>query len=92
MIKSFKDRDTEAVFKRVRFARFRQIERSARKRLLYLDSASELRELAVIPGNRLEALRHDRTGQYSIRVNQQWRICFVWQKGNAHEVEIADYH
>ena len=91
MIKSFKDRNTEAVFKRVRCARFHQIERSARRRL-YLDSTSELRELAVIPGNQLEALRRDRIGQYSIRINQQWRTCFVWQKGNAYDVEIADYH
>jgi proteic killer suppression protein len=64
----------------------------ARRKLQMLHAANTLEELATIPGNRLEALRGDRTGQYSIRINDHWRICFAWRGGNAHDVEFADYH
>lgn len=72
--------------------RFGGIERAARARLARLAAATSLRDLAAIPGNRLEALRGDGLGEHSIRVNDQWRICFVWREGSAHEVEITDYH
>ena len=72
--------------------RFRAIERPARRKLLYLDAAVRLEDLRVPPGNRLEALKGDRAGQHSIRVNDQWRICFVWREDEPHDVEIVDYH
>ncbi|MGA9989904.1 MAG: type II toxin-antitoxin system RelE/ParE family toxin, partial [Terriglobales bacterium] len=72
--------------------RFQAIERIARRKLRQLDSATELRDLAAPPGNRLEALRGERKGQHSIRINDQWRLGFVWREGNAYEVEIVDYH
>jgi toxin HigB-1 len=72
--------------------RFRAIERVARRRLLQLHAAAGLKSLRIPPGNRLEALKGNRKGQYSIRVNDQWRICFVWQADGAHAVEIVDYH
>ena len=68
------------------------IQRNARRKLLALHAATELRQMAVPPGNRLEALKGNRAGQHSIRVNDQWRICFRWRAGNAYEVEIVDYH
>ena len=68
------------------------LQRSARRKLLALHAATELRQMAVPPGNRLEALKGGRKGQHSIRVNDQWRICFRWRDGNAHEVEMVDYH
>ena len=68
------------------------IQRRARRKLLLLHAATELRQLTVPPGNRLEALKGGRQGQHSIRVNDQWRVCFRWREGNAHEVEIVDYH
>ena len=64
----------------------------ARRKLLMIDAAVDLRDLRVPPGNRLEKLKGDRSGQYSIRINDQWRICFRWQKDGAHDVEIIDYH
>ena len=64
----------------------------ARRKLLYLHAAIKLEDLHVPPGNRLEALKGDRSGQHSIRINDQWRICFVWRNREAHEVEIVDYH
>jgi proteic killer suppression protein len=70
----------------------RAIERQARRKLLYLHAATELEQLRMPPGNHLEALKGDRKGQHSIRINDQWRICFRWRDGNAHEVEIVDYH
>ena len=73
-------------------ARFRAIERPARRKLLYLHRAQSLRDLMMPPGNRLEALRGDRKGQHSIRVNEQWRICFRWLDGHVYDVEIVDYH
>jgi proteic killer suppression protein len=72
--------------------RFRAIERQARRRLLSLHGAASLNDLRSPPGNRLEALKGDRLGQHSIRINDQWRICFVWRDGGAESVEIADYH
>ncbi len=71
---------------------FRAIERQARRRLLYLDQAVSLQDLRMPPSNMLEALKGDRKGQYSIRINRQWRLCFVWQDGHAFDVEITDYH
>ena len=92
MIKSFRSDDTEALFNDRLVARFRAIERPARRKLLYLSQARTLRDLLVPPGNQLEALKYDRKGQHSIRVNDQWRICFRWEEGHAYDVEIVDYH
>jgi toxin HigB-1 len=92
VIKSFRSKDTERLYGRERVRRFRAIERVAQRKLRQLDAASELKDLAAPPGNRLEPLKGDRKGQYSIRINDQWRVCFVWQDGNAFDVEIVDYH
>ena len=92
MIRSFRSKETEQLHARQRVKRFRAIERVAQRKLRQLDAAVELRDLNSPPGNRLEALRGDRVGQHSIRINDQWRICFVWRAGDAHEVEIVDYH
>jgi toxin HigB-1 len=92
MIVSFRCKDTEALFNDQPIRRFGQIERVARRRLLYLHRATTLQDLRVPPGNRLEALSGDRRGQHSIRINDQWRICFVWEGHDAHQVEIVDYH
>ena len=92
MIRSFRSRETEALFADLEVPRFRSFERIARRKLLYLHRASVLQDLQVPPGNRLEALKGDRKGQYSIRINDKWRICFVWRHGDAYEVEIVDYH
>ena len=92
MIKAFKDDDTESLFNDVWVARFQVIERVARRKLLVLNSVDRLDDLKVPPGNRLEALHGSRKGQYSIRINDQYRICFSWKDGNANEVEITDYH
>lgn len=98
MIRSFADRDAEALF-HGRFARrlAPEMQRVAQRKLRQLHNATELRDLAAPPGNRLEALRGDRAGQHSIRISpgegrDQWRICFVWNEGDAERVEIADYH
>lgn len=92
MIRSFKDRDTARLFDDELVARFRAIERQARRKLLYVHRARTIQDLSVPPGNRLEALRGNRKGQHSIRINDQWRICFRWKDGDAHDVEIVDYH
>lgn len=92
MIRSFHCKDTETLFNDRDIRRFRSIERVARRRLLYLHRANKLQDLRVPPGNRLEALKGNRKGQYSIRVNDQWRICFRWKNGDALDVEIVDYH
>ena len=76
----------------VRVKKFEAIARIVQRKLLGLRSASKLEELAAHPGNRLEALKGDRKGQHSIRINDQYRICFTWKDGSAHEVEIVDYH
>jgi toxin HigB-1 len=92
MIRSFRSKETEQLHIREAVKRFRNIERVALRKLRQLDAAARLSDLASPPGNRLEALRGDRKGQHSIRINDQWRVCFVWRDGNAFEVEIADYH
>jgi proteic killer suppression protein len=92
MIASFRCRDTARLFDDRAGARFRSIERVARRKLAMLNAAMQLEELRMPPGNRLEALRGDRRGQHSIRINDQWRICFRWIDGDAHDVEIVDYH
>lgn len=93
MIQSFADSDTERLFNRERGGRFpTTIRRVALRKLLIVDAATTLDDLRVPPGNRLERLRGNRNGQYSIRINDQWRICFRWASGNAFDVEIVDYH
>lgn len=93
MIKSFKDRTTEAVSKGESPKGFpSDLVKVARRKLGYLDAASDLRDLRVPPGNRLEALSKDRQGQHSIRINDQFRICFRWTSQGAADVEIVDYH
>lgn len=92
MIHSFACVDTETLFNSNNVARFKNIERVARRKLLQLHAATELSSLKVPPGNQLEALKADRKGQYSIRINAQWRVCFVWKSDGAHQVEIVDYH
>lgn len=92
MIESFKCRNTEKLFNDLLVLRFRQFERVARRKLLYLHRARTLNDLRSPPGNRLEVLRGDRVGQHSIRINDQWRICFRWRTGDAYDIEIVDYH
>lgn len=93
MIKSFKSKEAERIFQGRYSKRIPvEIQRFAALKLEMLAAASELKSLRVPPSNRLEKLRGDRGGQYSIRINDQWRICFVWQTGDAYEVEIVDYH
>lgn len=92
MIRSFACADTEALFHSRAVSRFRNIERVARRKLLQIHAATELASLRIPPGNQLEALKADRKGQHSIRINDQWRICFVWKTDEAHRVEIVDYH
>ena len=92
MIKSFRSKETERLYARQRVQRFLAFERVVQRKLRQLDIAAELCDLAAPPGNHLEALRGDREGQYSIRINDQWRICFVWRSGDAYDVEIVDYH
>jgi proteic killer suppression protein len=92
VIASFRDKATRALFEDVLIPRFRAIERPARRKLLYLHRARTLQDLRMPPGNQLEALKGDRKGQHSIRINDQWRICFRWDGEAAHDVEIVDYH
>lgn len=93
MIRSFKDAQTEKIFNRERSRKLPpEIHRRAKRKLLLIDTAETLDDLKVPPGNRLEPLSGDRTGQWSIRINQQWRICFEWREGDAYNVEIVDYH
>ncbi len=92
MIHSFKCPDTGAPFRSQAVRRFANVERVARRKLLQLHAATELASLRIPPGNQLEALKGDRKGQHSIRVNDQWRVCFVWRDEGAHDVEIVDYH
>lgn len=91
MICSFACADTETLFHSRAVPRFRAIERVARRKLLQIHAATELASLRIPPGNQLEALKADRKGQHSIRVNDPWRICFVWRSDGAHRVEIVDY-
>ncbi|HMM45790.1 MAG TPA: type II toxin-antitoxin system RelE/ParE family toxin [Candidatus Macondimonas sp.] len=92
MIHSFACSDTAALFHSQPVPQFRNIERVARRKLLQLHAATELASLRIPPGNQLEALQGDRKGQHSIRINDQWRLCFIWQDDGAHRVEIVDYH
>jgi toxin HigB-1 len=97
VIESFADRATEDVFdgrdsKRARAACPRALWRVARRKLDLLNRASDLRDLAIPPGNRLERLQGDRSGRYSVRINEQYRVCFAWKEGCAFDVEITDYH
>ena len=93
MIKSIRDSETEKIFRRDRSRRLpHDIQQTAYRKLRYLNNAKTLDDLRIPPSNRLEKLKGDRAGQYSIRINDQWRICFVWESNDAHEVEIVDYH
>ncbi len=93
MIKSFAGKEAERIFRRDVARRLSpDIQRKARIKLEILDAAEALQDLRVPPSNRLEKLSGDRQGQHSIRINDQWRICFVWQDGDAYRVEIVDYH
>ena len=92
MIKSFHDKETEMLFDDRPVSRFQAFERPARRKLSYLHRARTLQDLLVPPGNRLEALSGNRDGQYGIRINDQWRLCFKWLAGDAYDVEIVDYH
>jgi proteic killer suppression protein len=92
VIRTFRCAETERLFRRGIVRRFKAVERQALRKLDMLDAAPDVRTLALLPGNRLEPLKGDRKGQYSIRINDQWRLCFVWRDGNAYEAEIVDYH
>ena len=92
MIKSFRCKETEKLFNDLRSAKFRNIERVARRKLEMIDAALRLEDLKSPPGNQLEALKRDRLGQHSIRINDQFRICFRWEKDSVLDVEIVDYH
>ena len=93
MIESFADSEAEKIFNGIVSRKLPLlIQQTARRRLVYLDDADDLRDLLAPPGNRLEALHREREGQYSIRINNQYRVCFRWEKGKAKDVEIVDYH
>ena len=93
MIKNFRVKETEKIFNRLLSRKLSQnIQHVARRKLVILDAATESNVLRVPPGNRLEALKGERKGQHSLRINDQWRICFQWKAGDAYDVEIADYH
>ncbi len=93
MIRSFRDKETESLFARKPSRRLPfDVQRTAYRKLLLLHAATCLEDLRLPPENWLEALAGKRKGQYSVRVNDQWRLCFIWRDGNAHEVEIVDYH
>jgi proteic killer suppression protein len=92
LIRSFRDREAEKLFQDQPSKKYQSIERIARRKLTMLDEAETLKDIAALPGNRLEALNGDRKGQHSIRINDRYRVCFVWIDGQALDVEIADYH
>ncbi len=93
MIESFASDETEKIFRGKTSTKLpKDIQRTARRKLLYLDDAEDLQDLLAPPGNRLEKLKGDRTGQHSIRINDQWRICFKWSDNKVKNVEIVDYH
>lgn len=92
MIHSFACAQTEALFHSQPVRRFKNFERGARRKLLQIHATTALDSLRIPPGNHLEALKDDRKGQHSIRINDQWRVCFVWKSDGAHQVEIVDYH
>lgn len=91
-IRSFQCADTEALYEGKHPRRFRQVEAAAQRKLQMLDDAVELRDLRSPPGNRLEQLKGDRAGQHSIRINDQWRVCFIWGESGPECIEIVDYH
>lgn len=92
MIESFRDSDTEALFRGRRVRRWISIERAALRKLEQLDLAMTIEDMRAPPGNRLEKLSGGRAGQWSVRINDQWRVCFRFERGNARDVEIVDYH
>jgi proteic killer suppression protein len=92
VIRSFRGKDTRELFHRQGARRFGNIANVARRKLRMIDDADSLEDIAAVPGNRFEALGADRKAKYSIRVNDRWRICFVWREGAAEDVEIVDYH
>jgi proteic killer suppression protein len=93
VIKSFRDKDTERIWNREPAKRLSaELQRTTLRKLVAVDGAEALQDLRIPPGNRLEKLSGNRHGQLSIRINDQWRICFIWKDGNAHEVEVVDYH
>lgn len=92
MIRDFRCKDTEALFNDLSSRRFQAIQNVARRKLEMLEAAKKLDDLKTPPGNRLEALKGNRCGQHSIRINDQWRLCFRWRNGDACDVEIVDYH
>lgn len=92
MIRSFRSADTERLFRRESVPRFKAFERPALRKLDMLDAAPDLGTISTLPGNRLKRLKGDMKGQYSMRINDQWRICFEWRDGHAYEIEIVDYH
>ncbi len=92
MIRSFAGKNTAILFQDISVAKFKNFERVARRKLVFLNQACSLNDLKSPPNNHLEALKGDRGGQYSIRINKQWRLCFVWKDKDAYEVEIVDYH
>ncbi len=93
MIRSFRDRETERLFRREPVRKLApDVRRVALRKLVLLDAAESIEDLRVPPGNRLEKLTGDRAGQYSIRINERWRVCFRWKDGDAEDVEIVDYH
>jgi toxin HigB-1 len=93
VIQSFADKDTKRVFERLASKRFSvELQHAAYRKLLIIDGAEEISDLKIPPGNRLEKLKHDREGKFSIRINEQWRVCFFWKDNDAYEVEIVDYH
>jgi proteic killer suppression protein len=92
VIRSFRNREAEALFQGVPTRRFGSVARVAQRKLVMLHAAQRLEDLRAFPGNHLEALGGDRRGQHSIRINDQYRICFVWRDGEAHRVEVVDYH
>ncbi len=92
MIVNFKCKDTELFFHDVDVRRFQSIKKIGRRKLAILDAAKNLNDLNMLPNNRLESMKGKRKGQFSIRINDQWRICFDWKDENAHNVEIIDYH
>jgi toxin HigB-1 len=91
VIRSFRDREAEKLFQDQFSRKYQSIERTAQRKLTMLDEAETLTDLTALPGTRLEALTGDRKGQYGIRINDQYRVCFVWSDGDANEIEIVDY-
>ncbi len=92
MIRSFRDKKTERFFSGGVIKEFSNFRKAAERKLTMVDNAADIKDLRLPPGNRLELLKGNRAGQHSIRINDQWRICFVWMADGPHEVEIADYH